>query len=112
MAEGEFVLEVITWLNVTKMLCVRKSQRCRLSSCYKHGFMLWLMLALFTWLRSFVRSRHDLGLEIVALEAPVDCLEAPNQASAKNLLSTVQKRQLGVYLFGSGNQNGNPGQNN
>jgi hypothetical protein len=29
--------------------------------------MLWLMLALFTWLRSFVRSRHDLGLEIVAL---------------------------------------------
>ena len=25
------------------------------------------MLALFTWLRSFVRSRHDLGLEIVAL---------------------------------------------
>ena len=29
--------------------------------------MLWLMLALFTWLGSFVRSRHDLGLEIVAL---------------------------------------------
>src|ERR1700720_4428859 len=29
--------------------------------------MLWLMLGLFTWLRSFIRSRHDLGLEIVAL---------------------------------------------
>jgi putative transposase len=25
------------------------------------------MLALFTWLRSFIRSRHDLGLEVVAL---------------------------------------------
>ena len=29
--------------------------------------MHWLILGLFTWLRSFVRSRHDLGLEIVAL---------------------------------------------
>jgi putative transposase len=29
--------------------------------------MLWLILVLFTWLRSSVRSRSDLGLEIVAL---------------------------------------------
>src|SRR6202158_5188680 len=29
--------------------------------------MLWLITALFTWLQSFVRSRHNLGLEIVAL---------------------------------------------
>ena len=29
--------------------------------------MLWLILVLFTWLRSCVRSRSDLGLEIVAL---------------------------------------------
>jgi putative transposase len=29
--------------------------------------MLWLTFGLFTWLRSFIRSRHDLGLEIVAL---------------------------------------------
>jgi len=29
--------------------------------------MLWLITAIFTWLRSFVRSRHDLGVEIVAL---------------------------------------------
>src|SRR6202043_1650202 len=29
--------------------------------------MLWLITAVFTWLQSFVRSRHDLGLEIVAL---------------------------------------------
>src|ERR1700674_981926 len=28
--------------------------------------MLWLITALFTWLQSFVRSRHNLGLEIVA----------------------------------------------
>jgi len=29
--------------------------------------MLSLITAVFTWLQSFVRSRHDLGLEIVAL---------------------------------------------
>jgi putative transposase len=29
--------------------------------------MLWLIFGLFTWLTSFLRSRHDLGLEIVAL---------------------------------------------
>ena len=29
--------------------------------------MLWLTTAVFTWLRSFVRSRRDLGVEIVAL---------------------------------------------
>jgi len=29
--------------------------------------MVWLILVLFTWLRSCVRSRSDLGLEIVAL---------------------------------------------
>jgi hypothetical protein len=29
--------------------------------------MLWLIIAVFTWLQSFVRSRHNLGLEIVAL---------------------------------------------
>ena len=29
--------------------------------------MLWLITAVLTWLRSFVRSRYDLGLEIVAL---------------------------------------------
>jgi len=29
--------------------------------------MLWLIPAVFTWLQSFVPSRHDLGLEIVAL---------------------------------------------
>jgi putative transposase len=30
--------------------------------------MHWLITAVFTWLPSFVRSRHDLGLEIVALQ--------------------------------------------
>src|ERR1700733_14636498 len=29
--------------------------------------MLALMWGVFAWLRSFIRSRHDLGLEIVAL---------------------------------------------
>jgi putative transposase len=29
--------------------------------------MLWLITAVFTWLQGYVRSRHDLGLEIVAL---------------------------------------------
>jgi putative transposase len=29
--------------------------------------MLWLITAVFTCLQGFVRSRHDLGLEIVAL---------------------------------------------
>ena len=29
--------------------------------------MLWLISAIFSWVRSFFRSRHDLGLEIVAL---------------------------------------------
>jgi hypothetical protein len=29
--------------------------------------MLWLITAVFTWLQSFVRSRHDLGLEIIVL---------------------------------------------
>lgn len=34
---------------------------------YKNGFMLGLIWGVFTWLRSFIRFRHDLGLEIVAL---------------------------------------------
>jgi hypothetical protein len=37
--------------------------------------MLWLTLALFTWLRSFIRSRHDLGLEIAALRQQVIVLK-------------------------------------
>jgi putative transposase len=37
--------------------------------------MLWLTLAFFTWLRSFIRSRHELGLEIVALRQQVIVLK-------------------------------------
>src|SRR5580704_4826562 len=44
-----------------------RSQRHTLPSCYKNGFMLGLIWGVFTWLRSFIRSRHDLGLEIAAL---------------------------------------------
>jgi hypothetical protein len=35
---------------------------------YKNEFMLWLILGVFTWLGSFIRTRHDLALEIVALK--------------------------------------------
>src|SRR5215469_9455897 len=31
------------------------------------GLMLWLISSVFTWLGGFFRSRHDLGLEIIAL---------------------------------------------
>ena len=42
--------------------------------------MLGLIWGVFTWLRSFIRSRHDLGLEIVALRQQVLVLKRRNQA--------------------------------
>jgi hypothetical protein len=44
-----------------------RAQPDALQSCYKNGFMLGLICGVFIWLGSFLRSRHDLGLEIVAL---------------------------------------------
>jgi putative transposase len=37
--------------------------------------MLWLVTSIFTWLRSFFRSRHDLGLEIIALRHQLTVLK-------------------------------------
>ena len=39
--------------------------------------MLALIWGVFTWLRSFIRSRHDLGLEIVALRQQLTVLKRP-----------------------------------
>src|SRR5258708_4182716 len=44
--------------------------------------MLALIWGVFAWLRSFIRTRHDLGLEIVALRQQVDDSETPDQAGA------------------------------
>jgi hypothetical protein len=44
-----------------------RSERPTFPCWYKNGFMLGLIWRVFTWLRSFIRSRHDLELEIVAL---------------------------------------------
>jgi putative transposase len=40
--------------------------------------MLW---GVFTWLRSFIRSRHDLGLEIVALRHQLMILKCRTKRS-------------------------------
>jgi hypothetical protein len=37
--------------------------------------MLWLITSVFFWLRSFCRSRHDLGLEIIALRHQLTILK-------------------------------------
>src|SRR5215470_11148562 len=39
------------------------------------GLMLWLISSVFTWLAGFFRSRHDLGLEIIALRHQLTVLK-------------------------------------
>jgi putative transposase len=41
--------------------------------------MLWFLTAIFQWLASFIQSRHDLGLEIIALRHQVSVLKRRNK---------------------------------
>jgi hypothetical protein len=41
--------------------------------------MLGVIWSVFTWLRSFIRTRHDLGLEIAALRQQLKVLKRRNK---------------------------------
>src|ERR1700680_427914 len=76
--------------------------------------MLWLITAVFTWLQSFVRSRHDLGLEIVALRHQLVVLKrrtkrARLQRSDRAVLDSVTPLLAAVVQVASDGQAGNGG---
>ena len=75
---------------------VGSSQRRTLQSCYKNGLMLGLIWSVFTWLRSFIRSRHDLGLEIVALRQQLMVLKRQTKRAhlTRPLLLPIHRRTL------------------
>ena len=74
-------------------------QRRTLQSCYKNGLMLGLIWGVFTWLRSFIRSRHDLGLEIVALRQQLMVLKRRTKRTAFSGSCCAECGRNGPILF-------------